>query len=218
MSGSPLVILGAGGHGRVVLDAARSAGLCPAFFVDDAPHTEQLDGVVVHPTDHPEWLGLVRFRFVVAIGHNATRSGLFQRLLGRGGEAVSVIHPAAVISKRATVGPGSVAFAGVVVNPGARIGCNVILNTGCSVDHDCHVEDHVHLCPGVRLAGTVTVQVGAMLGTGSVVVPGRTVGAWAMTGAGSVMARDVPARRVVFGNPSRVIRWVSSADAPEEEL
>ena len=189
-----------------MIDAARAQGREPSLVVDDAPLVATLDGVRVVRSDCTEWTGLGVFDFVVAVGNNATRASILTMLKARGGISISVLHSRSVVSRYATLGSGSVVFAGVVVNPGARVGENCILNTSCSIDHDCILGTHVHLCPGVRLAGMVTVGEGAMLGTGAIVIPGVKIGAWSVVGAGAVVVKDVPDRCVVFGNPARVVR------------
>lgn len=203
---SPLVLFGAGGHARVVLDAARAAGMRVDWVIDDDPHDSALDGVPVVGASDERWMGLGAFRFVVTIGRNPSRAEVFARLESRGGTAVSVVHPAAVISPGAGLGSGTVVMAGVVVNAGARVGKNCILNTGCSIDHECLLGDHVHVCPGVHVAGRVSVGTGTMLGIGSCVTQCLTIGAWTTVGAGAVVVRDVPGGVVVYGNPARVRR------------
>ncbi len=211
----PFWIYGAGGHGRVVADAARATGLRPVGFVDDHPHGGDLDGLRVVPARDGHWETPGAFRFVVAIGENRIRARIFHELAGRGGIPVTLVHPDATVSPRAALGPGTVVLAGVVVNPGAVVGANCILNTACSVDHDCRLGDHVHVCPGVRLAGTVEVEDGVMLGTGAIVIPGRRIGTWSLVGAGAVVVRDVPKARVAIGNPARAILPVGAEHLPE---
>lgn len=201
-----MVIFGAGGHGRVVVDAALAAGMSPAWIVDDHPPGLEIYGVRVLNSADRRWRGLTSFRFIVAVGRNETRERIHRELLARGGEPVSIVHPSAVVSPRAWVGRGTVVMAGVVVNPGARVGDNVILNTACSVDHDCDIADHVHLCPGTRIAGAVRIGTRAMLGTGTCVIPKVTIGSDTTIGAGSVVIRDLPSRAEAYGNPARVRR------------
>jgi acetyltransferase EpsM len=207
---TPIIIFGAGGHARVVLDALLTSGASARAFVDDHRRVETLDGLPVWDAEDAAWLGLSRFQFVVAIGDNRIRASIFQRLLTRGGTPLTVLHPKAVVSSRASFGPGTVVMAGAIVNPGARIGSNCILNTGCSVDHDCAVGDHVHLCPGVRLAGTVRIGEHTLLGTGSCVTPGRSIGSGTLVGAGSVVVRDLPDNCLAHGNPARVQRFLKT--------
>lgn len=204
----PFIIFGAGGHGKVVADAARAAGIVVSWAVDDRAGICDLLGCPVIDTQHLEWRKLDRFRFLVAVGDNAARARIVQQLGAKGGRALSVVHPSAVIAPSVRLGAGTLVCGGAVVNPAAVIGENVIINTCASVDHDCVVGANVHLCPGVRLAGGVVVGAGTMVGLGSVVLPGVVIGEGCVVGAGSVVNRPLPPRVVAFGNPARVQRSV----------
>ncbi|MCX7597344.1 MAG: acetyltransferase [Armatimonadetes bacterium] len=205
-----VVIIGAGGHGRVMLDVLRCQGTAEVVgFVDDAPG---LQGSTAHGLPV---LGtvedLVKLRhqgieaFVAAIGDNAIRAKKFACATEAGLAPWDAIHPSAVIAADVTWAPGVQVVAGVVVNTGAQLGNNVILNTACSVDHDCRVGDHCFIGPGARLGGTVKIEEGAFLGIGAIILPNLRVGAWSTVGAGAVVTRDVPARVVVVGCPARPV-------------
>ena len=202
-----LVIYGAGGHGKVVLDAALAGGWNgPILLVDAAPAVPEIRGVTVQSLDRVEWAALRPFDFVCGIGTNSARRAVFQQCLDHGGEPVSIRHPSTVVSEDTKVDVGCFLAAGAIVNPGAVIGSNCIINTSASVDHDCRIGKHVHICPGVRLAGNVTVGDGTMIGIGSSVIQGVRIGARCVIGAGSVVVRDVPDDCVAFGVPARVRR------------
>ncbi len=198
------IVYGAGGHARVVLDASIASGHNPEFIVDDRPNCSQIYGIpVIRPSDR-RWLNLDNFSFVVAVGCNEARERIYESMIRkRGGLPAPIIHPTAVVSPRARIGSGSVVLAGVVVNAEAWIGDNVILNTACSVDHDCQISNHVHLCPGSRLAGGVKVGLGSLIGTGACVIPRVRIGKKVTVGAGSVVVRDLTDRVVAYGNPAR---------------
>lgn len=204
------VIYGAGGHGKVVLDAALSAGTSVRWVVDRQPKASRLLGVAVVGDDFPEWLNLASFRFVVAIGENGPRARVFHELQDRGGQPVNVIHPRSTLSASVKLGLGVVVFAGAVINPEAVIGDNCIINTSASVDHDCILGDHVHLCPGVHLAGGVRVGAGTMVGIGAVVLPGVKIGCGCSVGAGAVVTKDLPDGVTAYGVPARVRRKAAS--------
>jgi acetyltransferase EpsM len=201
-----MILFGAGGHAKVVLDAALVAGLEVEMVLDDDPPGAELFGIPVRQRNDvaPEWLA--RQNFLVAIGDDGIRGRLFEELKAQGGTPVNIIHPKAWISPRAETGQGVFAAALAVVNPGTRIGDNCILNTACSVDHDCHIGAHVHLCPGVHLAGQVQVGAYTMIGTGASVLPGVRIGRRCVVGAGAVVTKEVPDGRVVAGVPAREIK------------
>lgn len=207
-----LIIVGAGGHGKVVLDAALAAQQPISYLVDDAPACCELLGLRVVLASDVDWQATRQFEFLVAVGDNRIRAMLFQRMLTKGGTPTTIIHPSAIVSKHACIGRGTVICAGVIVNAGAVIGENCILNTACSIDHDCRIGDHVHICPGVHLAGNVTVGEGTIIGIGSSVIPGKKVGDWSILGAGSVVVRDIPDQVIAFGVPARVVRSLVAAE------
>jgi sugar O-acyltransferase, sialic acid O-acetyltransferase NeuD family len=206
---SRLAILGAGGHGRVVADAATARGAWSSIeFFDDQwpgksksgpwPVVGNTEGCLARCTDYDG--------VVIALGNNPIRLELSRKIEALGGRLATVIHPSAVVSSHAQVGQGVVIFAGAVVNIGAVIGDAVIINTAATVDHDCAVEDAVHLSPGVHLAGEVRVSKGAWLGVGACVRNRITIGAGSVVGAGAVVVRDVDPGATVVGNPARPLR------------
>jgi sugar O-acyltransferase (sialic acid O-acetyltransferase NeuD family) len=205
-SGHPLVIYGAGGHGRVVLDVALAGGVAVTWVLDDSPEGVSIYGVPLTRPDEFEWRPTSgSWNFLVAVGLNSKRADLYRQMNEWGGSPVNLIHPKAILTERCCLDQGIVAMAGVVVNPGARIGSNVVLNTACSVDHDCVVADHAQLCPGVHLGGNVTVGELAMVGTGASVIPGVRIGSGCTIGAGAVVTRDIPDNSVAVGVPARVV-------------
>ncbi len=210
-AGRGLVIYGAGGHGRVIADAARAAGWALVGFADDDPgkRDRDVDGVPVIATGWAELAALCQARGAAAVcglGDNELRRRGFEALRAASVALASVIHPAAVIAPSATLGLGCVVLAGAIVNPGAQLGDDVIINTAASVDHDSQVGDHAHLSPGVHTGGTVTIGAGAHLGVGASVRDGVAIGAWSVIGVGAAVVGDIPAGVVAYGNPARVVR------------
>lgn len=206
------VVIGGGGHAKVVLDALLLEGRCRPVAVTD-PDTTRRSVLGVPIVGGDEALpGLRRsgaLYFVIGLGgvpRTEPRAKLFRKALDLRLKPLTVIHPSASVSGHATIGEGSVALAQSAVSAGVRIGRNVIVNTGAIVEHDSTVADHVHLCPGSRLSGGVAVAEGAFVGAGAVVREGVSIGAWSIIGAGAVVLSDVPDGATVVGVPARILK------------
>ena len=205
-----LVIVGASGHGRVVMDLALASGLAVAGFVDRRLKVgERIHGhpVLAHEPEECPALSEGKTDWFIAVGDNAVRHDLWERM-GRltGRSPIQLVHPTAIISPTVELGPGVFVGPRAVVNVDGRLGEGVILNTASVVDHDGDVGSFAQISPGCHLAGNVTVGKEAFLGTGTSVIPGITIGAGAVGGAGAVVVRDVPPSVVAYGNPARVRR------------
>lgn len=202
-----LVILGAGGHGRVVADAAQAAGTwTDIVFADDRwPEVQSsgswkvcttVKGYVDGPHNGDD-------AAIVAIGNNALRLAILDRLIKQGCRVATVLHPRAIISPSARVADGTVVCAGAILNPDCNIGRAVIVNTGAIVEHDCSLGDAVHAAPGVKMAGGVQVGDRTWLGIGCTIVENTRIGVDTIVGAGAVVVRDVASRVTVVGVPAR---------------
>ena len=187
---SNIVVYGAGGHGHVVADAIEADRRAVAGFLDDNA-TEHVLGGADWLREHP--------RAVVAhgIGSNAARERLHNH------QFVLIVHPSAVVSRSARIGPGTVVLANAVLNARCEIGVGVIVNTSAVVEHDCVVGDFVHVAPRACLLGGVHVGDQAFIGAGAVVLPGVHIGRRATVGAGAVVTESVPAHTTVIGVPAR---------------
>jgi UDP-N-acetylbacillosamine N-acetyltransferase len=225
MNARPLIVFGAGGHGKVVADAARSAGYLVVGFIDDSPARI---GTRIWDLPVAAWDGtrgeLERWRgaaFAIAIGDNPARQRVQARIEEAGSEVVTVVHPRATISPHARLGAGTVVFAGAIVNPDAVVGRGCIVNTGAIVEHDCELGHFVHLSPNASLGGTVSIGDRTHLGLGAVVLPGVRVGSDVTVGAGAVVIRDVPDALTIVGVPARPLhedRSNSEADVSPERV
>ncbi|MGC9019167.1 MAG: acetyltransferase [Candidatus Bipolaricaulaceae bacterium] len=193
-------VIGAGGHAKVVLSTLLAAGVQVDGIFDDDPSKEggEVLGIkVIGPLAVARQLPPQKG--VIAIGDNRTRKAIAQEF--KNWEWLAVIHPKAYVHPSVRVGQGTVIFAGAVIQPDAEIGEHVIINTGATVDHDCVIGDFAHLAPGVHLAGKVRIEEGVLMGIGSVSLPGRHIGAWAVVGAGAVVIEDLPPRIIAVGVP-----------------
>ena len=202
-----VLIVGAGGHGAVVLDILLAAGIYrPMGFIDADPAQTGniIAGVpVLGPLNLlPKLKQKVR-RAIVAIGDNRTRRTYADKLRKEGFELVNAIHPMSHASPSATIGRNVVMAAGSIAGTLARIGDSVILNTAAVVDHECEIAEGAHLCPGAKLAGRVRVGTGAFIGLGACVIQCLYVGEESIIGAGAVVVRDVDAHDTVVGVPAR---------------
>jgi sugar O-acyltransferase (sialic acid O-acetyltransferase NeuD family) len=198
-----LVIVGSGGHAKVVIASARAAGFDVTAVVDDDASrwgTSVLGVDVIGAT--ADVLADPSVLAVLAVGSNAARARLAAKALCG---FATIVHPSAVVHATAILGRGTVVFAGAVVQPDARVGAHVIVNTGASIDHDCSLGDAVHVAPGARLAGAVSLGDGVLIGIGAAVTPNVTVGAWTTVGAGAAVTGDLAAGVVAVGVPARPI-------------
>ena len=194
-----VVVIGAGGHAKVLISTLTACGVSVAAVVDDDDTKWGMDAQGTRVGRIERELG---GRGIVGIGDNAQRREMARTLSL---EWQTVVHPSAYVHPSAKLGRGTVVFAGAVVQPDSVIGDHVIVNTGATVDHDCVVDDYAHLAPGVHLAGSVRVGEGAFLGIGSGVSPGVKIGRWAALGAGAVAIRDVADGVVAVGVPARAL-------------
>lgn len=198
-----LLIIGAGGHGRVVADVAEVSGEYSeiAFADDSEPIIAPRFPIYGDCNWAYEHIG--EYVFIVAIGNGSVRQRIVQRFKRAGAQFATLVHPSAVISPSAAIGEGSVIMPGVIVNADTRIGNHVILNTSCSVDHDCDIDDYVHISVGARLCGSVCVGESTWIGAGATVVNNVSVCGSCMIGAGAVVVKDILCEGTYKGIPAR---------------
>ena len=201
-----IVIFGAGGHAKVVLDALDAqATYMVTAIVDPGKSDTTVHGLTVRENE----LNLQPTNFIVALGNNHTRQQLFIQLKNCGWTPAVVQHPTAVVAANARIAGGTVLFARSVVNPDAQIGENCIINTGATIDHDCLIGAHSHVGPGCNIAGAVSIGEGCLLGIGSCVVQDIVIGEWSTLGAGGAAIKNVPANTTVVGVPAKPLKLFS---------
>jgi len=193
-------LYGAGGHGKVVLDAMQVAHINCTGFVDDKEISNWAGLSVLKLSDLVLESSIY---FHLAIGNCKTREAIAAEL--NNANYFSVIHPSAVIAKTAQIGLGTFSAAQSVIAPDAKIGNHCIINHAAVVDHDCVVGDYTHIAPQCSLGGGVKVGKGVLIGTGAVVLPGITIADYAVIGAGAVVTKNVAEGMTVVGNPAKSI-------------
>lgn len=209
-----VILIGAGGHARSLLDAIASGGVARACAVvekDASRWQTELLGVPVVGGEEivPRLRRAGANGYTVAIaglGTATLRKTLFDRWCETGLAPFSVIHPTSHCSPYASFEQGVQVLASTVVNAEARIGHNTIINTGAIVEHDCVIGPHCHLAPRSCLAGAVSVGAQTHIGLGAVVKEGVSIGSNAVIGAGAVVLDDVPDNSVYVGIPARPLR------------
>lgn len=200
-----VVIIGAGGHGKVIADIVLQSGDRVLGFLDDnAGHLASVAGIPIlgRICDYSKYKDA---QFVIAIGNSAVRQSIANEL--RDVCWYTAIHPAAVISPLAVnIGEGSVVMANAVVNPGTTIGRHCIINTAAVVEHDNGIGDFCHISVGAKLAGTVMVGEHSWIGIGAVVSNNCSICDHSTVGAGGVVVKNITESGIYVGLPVRKIK------------
>lgn len=202
------ILIGGGGHGRVLLEAMEEVR--PGVLVgvlDFQPDLKRVSDVPVLGGDEllPRLKAQGFTHFVIGVGSVRScvrRAELYVAARNAGLEPLSVVHPAAWVSHSAEIGTGCQVLAKAVVNTGARLGAHVLVNCGAMVEHDCDIGAHTHVATGAVLCGGVTVGESAHIGAGSVIRQGIHIGTKAVVGAGAVVVKNVPDEMLVVGVPA----------------
>lgn len=207
---TPLVIVGAGGFGREVLELVRDINADhPTFnilgFLDDGelnPHVLERAGIpLLGPSDK---IATLDASFVIAIGAGSARRRIDALARAKHHAAVAtLVHPAATLGRDVLVGEGAIVAAGSRITTHVAIGRHAHVNVNCTVGHDVTIEDFATLFPGVHVAGGCVIEEGATLSMGSAILPGVRVGRGAVVGAGAVVVRDVPPDTTILGPVAR---------------
>ena len=196
-----VIIIGAGGHGKVIADIVLSSGQNLLGFLDDGKAGQTCAGFPVLGK-HEDYVNYPHAEFVIAVGNAAVRQRIAEEMSGVRWH--TAIHPTAVISRLdVTIGEGTVVMANAVINPGASIGRHCIVNTAAVVEHDNKIEDYVHISVGAKLAGTVTLGKSTWVGIGATVSNNTTICGGCMIGAGAVVVKDILEPGTYVGVPAR---------------
>lgn len=197
---SSLYLYGAGGHAKVIIEIMENNKLQLSGVYDDKITNNVLLGYKVLGRLRAE--DILQKRFLLAIGNNLHRKAITEKFALK---YFTLLHPEAAISKRTTLGKGTVVMSGVVINADAIIGNHVIINTSAVVEHDTQIGDFVHVAPHATVCGGVIIGSGSFVGAGAIINPYLKIGKNVIIGSGAVILKDVPDDVTVVGNPGRVV-------------
>lgn len=203
MRTEPLILLGAGGHARVVIDALQCRGEAENLLLCSDDLAQAGQSILGHPVmlfDAQLARGAL---FHVCIGSVVARQAMHLRLVAAGAKPATIAHPAAILARSARVEPGSFLAAHAIISAEASIGQSVIVNHAAIVDHQSSVADFCHIAPGATLAGNVQIGEATLIGAGANLLPGIQVGRNCVVGAGAVLTRSMPDGQVFAGVPAR---------------
>ncbi len=203
-----LIVFGAGGHAKVVIDILERQGSYAIAGVLDDDVKRKDTRFFGYPllgtrANLPALRSAQLHLAVVAIGDNQARAAVAASMARQDWQFAAAVHPHACIGRGVEIAPGCVVMGGCVINSGTYLGAHVIVNTGATIDHDCRIEDGVHIAPGCHLCGGVRIGQRSLLGAGTTVTPGVKIGSKVFVGAGSCVIHDVADDANVSGVPAR---------------
>lgn len=205
-----MVIIGAGGHAKVIIDILQSSIEYEIVGLLDKNRDRTISNLNVLGDDSllPSlYKQGIHYAFI-AIGDNRIRVQLAKRATNIGFKLINAISPFAYISPSAILGSGIAIMAGSVINASTQIENNTIINTGATIDHDCFIGDSCNVSPGCTISGNVTIGNGTFVGTGAKVIDGVNIGAWSIIGAGAVIIDNIPENCLAVGIPARIKKYL----------
>ncbi|TDL31820.1 acetyltransferase [Jeotgalibacillus sp. S-D1] len=210
-----IIIIGNGGHSSVVQDLISNFEdlTIHAILDDSLQERRTAEGVIYGPTSElADVFQQNSTKVIIAIGNNAIRKRLTAQFKLNSEDYITLTHPTAVVSRRASIGNGTVVMANAVINAGAVIGDHSIINTAGIVEHDSLMESYIHLSPAAVLTGNIKVGEGVQIGAGATVIPGMSIEEWSVVGAGAVVTKSISAFQMAVGCPAKVIKSIRNME------
>lgn len=208
----PIVMIGEGGHSKVVNDIISAGGEYRVIAILDDKYKVKVEnkGILFGPVAFAkELIKSEKAEYIIAIGNNIIRKRIAVSLTEAGVKFAVLIHPSASISPSAHIEEGTVVMAGSVINPDVRIGRHGIINSIAVVEHENIIGDYAHICPGAILTGNVKVGEGSQIGANATVIPGIKIGNWSIIGASATVINDIPDYVTAIGLPAKVIKHLN---------
>jgi UDP-perosamine 4-acetyltransferase len=205
----PVIVIGAGGHAKVVIDTLKQGGINieGAVDADSDRHGQTILGVPILGDDEIvfkyEKDSIVLINGVGSTNIADHRKNIYQRFLTAGYSFQRLIHPSAILGHEIDFSEGVHVMAGVVIQPGCTIGSNTIINTRASIDHDCSIGAHCHIAPGVVLGGGIKIGDGCHIGAGATIIQSIVIGSSVLVGAGATVLSNIADKNRVVGTPAR---------------
>ncbi|GGI16656.1 MULTISPECIES: acetyltransferase [Gottfriedia] len=203
-----IIILGNGGHSKVIQDMISSLKNHEILAVLDEKYTDekQENGIIYAPISYLQKFLDDDVKVVIAVGDNKIRKQIVYTINLKNEKYVTVVHPSAIVSSSSKIGNGTVVMPNAIINADATIGEHCIINTGAIIEHDNNIGHYTHLSPNTTLTGNVLVEEGAHIGASATIIPGIKVGNWSIVGAGSTVIHHIPSYSTAVGSPARIIK------------
>ena len=195
-----IILYGASGHSRVVSSLIDLNAYELVGYYDDNQNLKSFNGIQVLTEYNPNINK--ECSIVISIGDNQIRKKLSQKISH---PFLTLTSQYSIISKDVSIGKGTVVVHGAIIQANTQIGNHAIVNTKSSIDHDCVINDFVHVAPNATLCGGVSIGEGTLVGASATILPGIRIGKWCVIGAGSVVVKDIPDNTTVLGNPAKKI-------------
>lgn len=207
-----LIIIGAGGYAKVVMDSVDLYNYRMYGFLDEYSDKTTHMGYPIISHNWDELKDKENYVYFIAVGNNNRRRIWYNRLMKEKCRLINIIDKSALISPMAIIGNGCFVGRFAIINSDSVVGDNCIVNNRASIEHGCSLANHVNMSTNTVINGDVHIGEGTFIGSGSVTLGQKTVGEWSVIGAGAVVTKDVPDHKVVAGVPARVIRDNSEVD------